>query len=92
MNIGALIRRNRLYDFSYISTSPGLGADAVTDVIIEANSFDIADRAIVLGGMDRSTSRVLIRRNRYREVGTRLSVSPHLADSGYLVLENERQE
>ena len=68
MSIGTVIRRNVLSEYSYIRTSPGANPDAVTDVIFEDTSFDIAKNAVLLGGNATNTSGVLIHNNRYNEV------------------------
>jgi hypothetical protein len=68
LNIGTLIRRNTLRDYSYIRTSPGGNANAVTDVIIEDNSITLAKIAISLGGSGSQTSYTLIHNNHYSEV------------------------
>lgn len=68
MNIGTLVRRNKLSDLSYIRTSPGANPNAVTDVIIEDNSISTADKAIILGGSGNMTSNILIHNNHFRNV------------------------
>ena len=85
MNLGTLVRRNRLDEFSYIRTSPGSEPDAVTDVIIEDNSFRITKTAIFLGGENRSTSNVLIHNNHYDDVETQLNTK--INSTAYLKLE-----
>ena len=84
MSIGTVIRRNVLSEYSYIRTSPGANPDAVTDVIIEDNSFDIAKNAVLLGGNATNTSGVLIHNNRYKEVDKRLDVNK----DSYLVIDD----
>ena len=84
MSIGTLIRRNILSEFSYIRTSPGGNPDAVTDVIIEKNTFDIANTAIKLGGTATNTSGVLIHANTYKDVSVPLETS--LSSDSYLVV------
>lgn len=86
LNIGTLVRRNRLYDFSYIRTSPGTGAHAVTDVIIEDNSITTAKTAISLGGSGSSTSNTLIHNNHYTGVETPIDIHPGLTSSSYLII------
>jgi hypothetical protein len=88
LNIGTLIRRNKLADYSYIRTSPGANANGVTDVIIEDNSFNIAKTAIFLGGMATHTSNVLIHNNHYREVDKQVEVNKGLLPSSYQVLDD----
>lgn len=88
MSIGTLIRRNRLSEFSYIRTSPGGNPDAVTDVIIEDNSFDIAKKAILLGGNSSNTSNVLIHNNRYKDVEKKLETN--ISPGSYLVLDDDK--
>ena len=87
LNIGTLIRRNQLSDYSYIRTSPGANANGVTDAIIEDNSFRIAKTAIFLGGSATHTSNVLIHHNHYQEVDKRLETKG-LPESSYLVLDD----
>ena len=86
MSIGTVIRRNVLSEYSYIRTSPGANPDAVTDVIIEDNSFDIAKNAILLGGNATNTSGVLIHNNRYNEVDKRLETNVN--KDSYLVIDD----
>lgn len=86
MNIGALLRRNTLGEFSYIRTSPGASPGAVTDVIIEDNSFSVAKEAIRLGGSASHTSNVLIHNNHYRGVEKQVSLNNGLDPSGCLIL------
>jgi hypothetical protein len=88
LNIGTLIRRNKLADYSYVRTSPGANANGVTDVIIEDNSFNIAKTAIFLGGMATHTSNVLIHNNHYREVDKQVEVNKGLPPSSYQVLDD----
>jgi hypothetical protein len=90
LNLGTLIRNNRLYDFSYIRTSPGAGPNGVTDAIIENNSFDVAMNAIVLGGAGKSTFNVLIHNNHYKDVNKRLETNASLDKNSYLVMEEEQ--
>ena len=86
MSIGTVIRRNVLSEYSYIRTSPGANPDAVTDVIIEDNSFDIAKNAVLLGGNATNTSSVLIHNNRYNEVDKRLETNVN--KDSYLVIDD----
>lgn len=86
MSIGTVIRRNNLSEFSYIRTSPGGNPDAVTDVIIEGNSFNIAKNAISLGGSASNTSGVLIHNNRYTEVNNPLETK--LDSESYLIIDD----
>jgi len=86
MNIGALLRRNTLSEFSYIRTSPGASPNSVTDVIIEDNSFMIAKEAIRLGGTVNHTSKVLIHNNHYRDVEKQVSLNNGLIPSNCLIL------
>lgn len=88
LNIGTLIRRNKLSEYSYIRTSPGSNANGVTDVIIEDNSFSVAKTAIFLGGIATHTSNVLIHNNKYRDVEIKLGVNKGLASSAYMVLDD----
>lgn len=88
MNIGTLIRRNKLNEFSYIRTSPGTNPNAVTDVIIEDNNFNIAKTAIFLGGAASNTSNVLIHNNHYRDVEKQVEANKGLNPSSYLILED----
>lgn len=90
MSIGTLIRRNALSEYSFIRTSPGGNPDAVTDVIIEDNSFNVAKRAIFLGGTARNTSNVLIHNNKYNEVDVRLETN--VSPDGYLVIDDGTEE
>lgn len=85
MSIGTLIRRNVLSEFSYLRTSPGGNPDAVTDVIIEKNSFNIAKTAIKLGGTATNTSGVLIHANEYENVSTRLET--YIAPECYSIID-----
>lgn len=85
MNIGTLIRRNKLYDFTYIRTSPGANAHAVTDVIIEDNYINTAKNAILLGGSGNSTSNVLIHNNHYRDVDKQVDTNTGLKPGSYLI-------
>ena len=73
-------------EYSYIRTSPGANPDAVTDVIIEDNSFDIAKNAVLLGGNATNTSGVLIHNNRYNEVDKRLETNVN--KDSYLVIDD----
>jgi hypothetical protein len=86
MNLGTLVRRNKLYDFSYIRTSPGANGNAVTDVIIEDNSIANADKAISLGGTGSMTSNVLIHNNHFKDVNKQLDVNPALKAESRLVM------
>jgi hypothetical protein len=86
LNIGTLIRRNTLMDFTYIRTSPGANPDGVTDVIIEDNSITTAKTAIFLGGMATHTSNVLIHNNHYRDVEKQVEVNAGLKPTSYLIL------
>tara|TARA_Y100001980_G_C14556834_1_gene350989 strand:+ start:15105 stop:17381 length:2277 start_codon:yes stop_codon:yes gene_type:complete len=86
MNLGTLIRRNRLSDFSYIRTSPGASPNAVTDAIIERNSFRTANTAILLGGRDFHTSRILIHDNDYSDVETKVGIRTGLDQSAFLIV------
>ncbi|MDD4920850.1 MAG: glycosyl hydrolase family 28-related protein [Bacteroidales bacterium] len=88
LNIGTLIRRNKLYDFTYIRTSPGANANAVTDVIIEDNSITTAKRGIFLGGMASHTSNVLIHNNHYRDVDKQVEINTGLNPASNLILED----
>jgi len=85
MNIGTMVRRNKLYDFTYIRTTPGTNPNAITDVIIEDNSFTNADKAISLGGSGRMTSNVLIHNNHYKNVNTQVDFN-RLIRASYLIL------
>ena len=85
MNIGTLIRRNKLNEFTYIRTSPGASPNAVTDVIIEDNSFNIAKTAIFLGGSASHTSNVLIHNNHYKDVEKQVEAGPGLSRASYLI-------
>jgi hypothetical protein len=87
LNIGTLLRRNVLSDFSYMRTSPGASPDAVTDVIIEGNSFTLAKGAIRLGGSARQSSYILVHRNRYTDVDVPVDTGG-LDPSGILVLDD----
>jgi hypothetical protein len=86
MNVGTLVRRNKLYDFSYIRISPGANPNAVTDVIIEDNSITTADKAISIGGSGSMTSNVLIRNNQYKNVGKQVDFNPALKVGSYLIV------
>lgn len=86
LNIGVLIRRNKLSEFSYIRTSPGASKNAITDVIIEANSFNTAKTAISLGGSAFQTSNVLIHNNHYKDVDKRISADG-LDPAAYMILD-----
>lgn len=88
MNMGTLVRRNKLYDFTYIHTSPGANPNAVTDVIIEDNSITDADKAISLGGSGSMTSNVLIHNNHYKNVIKQVDVSTALKPESYLILQD----
>lgn len=88
LNIGTLIRRNQFEDFSYIRTSPGASPNAVADVVIDDNSFNVAKNAISLGGSGNQTSGVLIHHNHYTEVEQRIETGPGLASGSYLVLDD----
>lgn len=68
LSIGIIVRRNTLAEYTYMRTSPGANANAVTDIIIEDNSFSIAKTAISLGGNGNNTSNVLIHNNHYSDV------------------------
>ena len=87
MSIGTLIRRNKFSEYSYIRTSPGGNPDAVTDVIIEDNSFHIAQQAIRLGGTASNTSNVLIHNNHYQEVDKRLETG--IDPESYLIVDDD---
>jgi hypothetical protein len=87
LNIGTLLRRNELGDFSYMRTSPGASPDAVTDVIIENNSFTIAKSAIHLGGSARQSSYILVHHNQYKDVDTPVDTGG-LDPSGVLILDD----
>jgi hypothetical protein len=87
LNIGTLLRRNRLSEYAYMRTSPGANANAVTDVIIEDNSFHIAKLAIQLGGTGSQTSYTLIHRNHYTEVDKQVEAEG-LKPSSYLILDD----
>lgn len=88
LNIGTLVRRNKLSDFTYIRTSPGASSNSVTDVIIEDNSINIAKNAIFLGGSASHTSNVLIHNNHYNDVEKQVNSNPGLNSSGYLILDD----
>jgi hypothetical protein len=88
MNIGTLVRRNTLSEYSYIQTSPGANPGAVTDVIIEDNSFTIAKEAIRLGGSASHTSNVLIHNNHYHDVEKQVDTGG-LNPSGCLILNDD---
>ncbi|SFD50068.1 Pectate lyase superfamily protein [Chitinophaga sp. CF118] len=88
MNIGTLVRRNKLFDFSYIRTSPGSNPNAITDVIIEDNSFTNADKAISLGGSSNMTSNVLIHNNHYKNVNKQVDFNTGLKPESYLILQD----
>lgn len=88
MNIGALIRRNRLHDFTFIRTSPGAESHSVTDVIIEDNSILTAGNAIFLGGSGSSTSNVLIHNNHYKDVTKQVTTHASLLSTNYLILDD----
>ena len=88
LNIGTLIRRNKLNEYTYIRTSPGANSNAITDVIIEDNSFNIAKTAIFLGGLSSHTSNVLIHNNHYHEVEKQVEANKGLNPSSYLILED----
>lgn len=86
MNIGTLLRRNHLSDFSYIRTSPGGNPNSVTDVIIDDNTIRIAKNAISLGGTGSQTSNVLIHNNHYSNVEQRVEANVNLNSKAYLIL------
>lgn len=86
MNIGTLIRRNKLNEFTYIRTSPGANSNAITDVIIEDNSINIAKTAIFLGGTASNTSNVLIHNNHYKDVEKQVEANTGLSPASYLIL------
>lgn len=86
MNIGTLLRRNHLSDFSYIRTSPGGNPNSVTDVIIDDNTIRIAKNAISLGGTGSQTSNVLIHNNHYSDVEQRVEANVNLNSKAYLLL------
>jgi hypothetical protein len=88
MNIGTLVRRNKLYDFSYIRTSPGANPSAITDLIIEDNSFTNADKAISLGGSGSVISNILIHNNHYKNVNKQVDVNTALKPDSYLILQD----
>jgi hypothetical protein len=88
MNIGTLVRRNKLYDFSYIRTSPGANPNAINDIIIEDNTFTNADKAISLGGSGSMTSNVLIHNNHYKDVNKQVDVNTALKPDSYLILQD----
>ncbi|HVW62659.1 MAG TPA: glycosyl hydrolase family 28-related protein [Puia sp.] len=88
LNIGTLVRRNTLYDFSYIRTSPGADHDAVTDAIIEDNSITTAKKAILLGGAADNTSHVLIHNNHYKDVEKQVELAPGLRPESNLILDD----
>jgi hypothetical protein len=88
MNIGTLVRRNKLYDFSYIRTSPGANPNAINDIIIEDNTFTNVDKAISLGGSGSMTSNVLIHNNHYKDVNKQVDVNTALKPDSYLILQD----
>ncbi|SEW43785.1 Pectate lyase superfamily protein [Chitinophaga sp. YR573] len=88
MNIGTLVRRNKLYDFSYIRTSPGANPNAITDVIIEDNTFTNADKAISLGGSGNMSSNILIHNNHYKNVNKQVDFNTALKPDSYLILQD----
>jgi hypothetical protein len=88
MNIGTLVRRNKLYDFSFIRTSPGANPNAITDVIIEDNSFTNADKAISLGGSGNMSSNILIHNNHYKNVNKQVDFNTALKPDSYLILQD----
>ena len=88
LNIGALVRRNRLYDYSCIITSTGKDPNSVTDVIIEDNSINTAKEAITLGGVGTNTSNVLIRNNHYGNVEKRVNANQGLKQASYMIMED----
>jgi hypothetical protein len=88
LNIGVLVRRNQLNDFSYIRTSPGANANAITDLIIEDNSFRLSKKAILLGGTGNHTSNVLIHNNRYSEVEKQIETG--IDTKSYLILDDNK--
>lgn len=85
LNIGVLLRRNELSDFSYIRTSPGADSNAITDLIIEGNSFNTAKTAILLGGTAFQNSNVFIHNNDYVDVDERVSAK-NLNPEAYLIM------
>ncbi|AXY72810.1 hypothetical protein D3H65_01985 [Paraflavitalea soli] len=89
MNIGTLVRRNKLYDFSYIRTSPGVEPGAIADVIIENNNITTAHTAIQIGGAGNSTSNVLIHNNHYSDIEKAVEINPGLQRSTYLVMDEQ---
>jgi hypothetical protein len=88
LNVGALVRRNRLFDFSYIRTSVGTDPNSVTDVIIEDNSITNAIKAISLGGVNANTSAVLIHNNHYSNVQQQVDASQGLKQSSYMIMQD----
>ncbi|HEU4554991.1 MAG TPA: glycosyl hydrolase family 28-related protein [Chitinophaga sp.] len=86
LNVGALVRRNRLFDFSYIRTSVGTDPNSVTDVIIEDNSITNAIKAISLGGVNANTSAVLIHNNHYSNVQQQVDANQGLKQSSYMIM------
>lgn len=89
LNLGVLIRRNKLGEFSYIRTSPGGNDRAVSDVIIEDNSFQTAKTAISLGGTGTQTFGVLIHNNHYTDVIKNVDAQT-LSKESYLILDDGR--
>jgi hypothetical protein len=87
LSIGTIVRRNKMTEYSYMRTSPGGNANAVTDVIFEDNSFSLAKTAINLGGNGSNTSNVLIHNNHYSEVDKKLETNG-LKPGSYLVLDD----
>ncbi len=88
LNIGALVRHNQLYDYSYIRTSPGAEPNSVTDAIIEDNSITTAPKGIMLGGGGSSTSSVLVHDNHYTDVAKPMDTNPGLKAASYLRMED----
>jgi len=88
LNIGTLVRRNTLYDFTYIRTSPGADHHAVTDAIIEDNSITTAKKAILLGGSGDNTSNLLIHNNHYKDVEKQVEINPGQKAGSYFILDD----
>jgi len=79
LQVGAMIRRNRLSENSTILIAGGTPATSMRDVVISGNTFRDGERGITISG---GVGGVVLYRNQFDGVDIPLSVPEPLLDSG----------
>ncbi|WP_428329105.1 glycosyl hydrolase family 28-related protein [Mucilaginibacter sp.] len=85
LNIGALVRRNTLSDFSFIQVVPGTTPRAISDLIVEDNTITTAVNAISLTGTGNNIASIFIQNNHYNGVTRQVDINKSLKVNDYLI-------